>query len=87
MMYVWICLQVKYQLYSVLAPILLVLCTYSRAHTEPSVSENIKAAPLDSADCPALSDKVRTELVSRANGQIKPDFIFPKRGLGRMPPP
>lgn len=79
MIYTWICQQVKDQLYRCY---LYSADTYSRAQTEPTASENMKAAPLDSADCPVLSDKVRTELASRAPGQIKSDFIFPKKRTG-----
>lgn len=41
---------------------------------------------MDPADGPVPSDKARAESVSGAAGQIKSDFIFSKRGVGRMPP-
>lgn len=60
---------------------------YSQAPTTFSASENIKAAPTDPTDPPILSDEARKELVSRAAFQIKSDFVFSKRWLGRVPSP
>lgn len=45
--------------------------------------ESLKAAPLDPADWPSLSDKERVELVHRGPYQLTSDFDFPKREDGR----
>lgn len=48
----------------------------------PSTSTSatdIKAEPIDPADWPVLSDKVRTELVLRGPYRIQRSFTFPKK--------
>lgn len=55
----------------------------AEVHLQPSENECTVAAPLDPADWPAMSDKVRTELVHRGPCQLTPNFIFPKREHGR----
>ncbi len=41
------------------------------ARAQPATSESTKAAPIDPADWPALSDKVRKELVSGGPYELK----------------
>ena len=51
--------------------------------TNPQQHGSLKAAPLDPADWPSLSDKVRVELVTRGPYQVTSDFKFPKGEDGR----
>lgn len=50
-----------------------------RASTYTDALESVKAALVDPADWSALSNTVRTELVSRGPHQVKSDFDIPKR--------
>lgn len=52
-------------------------------HLQPSENELTLVELLDPADWPAMTDKVRTELVHRGPCQLTPDYIFPKRADGR----
>lgn len=58
------------------------MCYFSSTNSTFIEREYKRQHPSDPADWPVLSDKARTELVSRETGRKKSDFIFSEGVLG-----